>query len=132
MPGRDNTQRDLVIVVDDDPAVRDSVVMLLESCGWRVVAFASAQAMLAGVIPRSARRCLLVDLQLPGMTGLELLEHLRARGCALPAIVMTGRIDRGARLREDVTRVGALALLDKPLDADELEATVARALAASV
>jgi two-component system, LuxR family, response regulator FixJ len=105
----------MVEIIDDDDAVRDSTKALLESYGYEVCAHASAEHFLAdkGLKPD----CLLVDHHMPGMTGLDLLELLRARGDSTPALMMTGRSDPSLEPR--ASRVGA-ALLHKPVPEDEL------------
>jgi two-component system, LuxR family, response regulator FixJ len=114
-----------VYVVDDDEAVRDSMRALLESWGMEVADFASAADFLA----RDGRAdgCLLLDLHMPGMNGLELLEHMQQQGTLLPTIVITGRSD--SVLKERALRAGALVLLDKPVDDDLLIASLERAFA---
>jgi two-component system response regulator FixJ len=115
-----------VYVVDDDEAVRDSMRVLLESWGLEVADFPSAGDFLA----RNAEDgfgCLLLDLHMPGMNGLELLEHMQAQGMRLPTIVITGRSD--SFLKERALRAGALALLDKPVDDVVLMSSLERAFA---
>jgi two-component system, LuxR family, response regulator FixJ len=117
----------LVHVVDDDEAVRDSTRVLLESYGMEVRDYASAQDFLAAN-RKNPTGCLLLDLHMPGMTGLELLEHLRRDGSNLPVIIITGRGD--SVLKERAARAGAVALLDKPVDNDVLLNSLTHALAA--
>ena len=116
-----------VCVVDDDEAVRDSMRVLLESLGMEVADFPSASDFLSRDGDTDAG-CLLLDLHMPGMTGLELLEHLRNEGTRLPTIIITGRSD--PVLRERALKAGAVALLDKPVDDDILMSSLERAFEA--
>lgn len=113
----EHSQGQFVCVVDDDAAVRDSVRVLLESHGLVVRDYASAREFLDDATGMDAG-CLLLDLHMPEMTGLELLESLRQQKIPTAAIVITGRSDSALRARAQ--RAGALALLDKPVDEDEL------------
>ena len=119
------TVSQLVYVVDDDEAVRDSTRVVLESYGMNVKTFGSANAFLAEV-DDSSEGCLLLDQHMPEMTGLEFLEVLRAKHRALPVIMITGRSDAG--FRERALRAGAVALLDKPVADDDLIRAIDTAL----
>lgn len=88
----DQTISRKVYVVDDDDAVRDSMRVLLESSGLDVRVYSSAQEFLAHVC-KSPKGCLLLDLHMPGMSGVELLEALRMQGSRLPVVIITGRSD---------------------------------------
>ena len=112
-----------IYLVDDDPAVRDSLRTMLEAFGMEVRDYPSAKDFLADPY-RNKRGCLVVDLHMPEMGGLELLESLRQQGSSLPVIVFTGRGD--VNLREHVERSGAIALLAKPVDTDLLLQTIER------
>jgi FixJ family two-component response regulator len=115
----------VVHVVDDDEAVRDSMRALLESYGFEVRDYASAREFLLGA-PLHPKGCMLLDLHMPGMSGLELLDMLQARGSKFPVIAVTGRGD--VVLRERVTRAGALMLLDKPVPDNTLLSSLSNAL----
>ena len=117
----------VVHVVDDDEAVRDSMRALLESYDIEVRDYASAGEFLAG--QPSNHGCVLLDLHMPGMSGLELLETLQDQGSNLSVIAITGRGD--SALKERTVRAGAVTLLNKPVTDDRLIATLARAFALS-
>lgn len=110
MPDR---RRPLVGVVDDDAAVRDSLQFLLEAAGYRVVAFSSAEQCLA-TIGEEHIACLLLDHHMPLVTGLDLLQRLRALGHDLPVALMTG--SPSPRLTQHALELGVIAVLEKPLD----------------
>ena len=100
------------IIVDDDPAVRDSLRLLLESHGFAVVAYENAQGLLnRRKLP--ACGCLLIDVALPDLNGITLLGRLRARGSHLPAVMISGRVT--PRLRTEAQEGGAMAVMEKPL-----------------
>ena len=113
-------------IVDDDDAVRDSMRALLESLGFEVHDYSSALDFLkrGGEPPRG---CLLLDLHMPIMTGIDLLEHMQSEGVSLPTSVITGRGD--PLLRERALRSGALALIDKPVTDEVLLGAIGRAFA---
>jgi FixJ family two-component response regulator len=113
-------------IVDDDDAVRDSMRALLESLGFAVHDYSSAVDFLNRGGERS-KGCLLLDLHMPAMTGIDLLEHMRSEGVSLPTIVITGRGD--PILRERALRIGALALIDKPVTDEALLGAIGRAFA---
>lgn len=112
-----------VCIVEDDADVRASVRLLLEVTGYRVVEFANAEAFLRATDGRDAA-CLVFDLYMGGMTGLDLLESLRSNGVQTPAIIMTAN---GDELDARCARAGALVLLHKPSAASEMLAWVAHA-----
>lgn len=111
-----------IYVIEDDDAVRDSVQALLEPAGFVVRAYSSAEAFLqdfeAVYSGDEGRACVLLDLQMPGMGGQELVEILSKRAGDLAIVVMTGNADDKSRLQ--VLESGAVALLEKPFDADHL------------
>jgi FixJ family two-component response regulator len=107
----------LVYVVDDNRAVRDSLVSLLTSNGIAVRSFASAKDFLTRRA-QAASGCLILDLYMPELSGLELLRLLRARGNQIPVIAISGR--RDAVLDAALRRESVLAVLSKPFDDQEL------------
>lgn len=117
-----------VYVIDDDEAVRDSMRAVLESFEIDVSDYQSASDFLARV-NAPANGCMLLDLHMPGMSGLELLALMRQRGWDLPVIVMTGRSDD--LLKERALRAGVTALLDKPIDESTLMNALDRAFVCS-
>ncbi|HEX6851397.1 MAG TPA: response regulator [Candidatus Polarisedimenticolaceae bacterium] len=100
-----------VLVVDDDDSVREAVERLLAAAGFESAAFLSAEALLATDFAVEAT-CVVSDLRLPGMSGLELLAALRSRGIESPLILITAHDAPG--LRETALRCGASAYLAKP------------------
>lgn len=102
-----------VFLVDDDPDVRDALAFLLRTAGFTVDAYASAPAFLARPNPAAAG-CLVADVRMPGLSGLQLLERLAAEGDRLPVVVITGHGDVGACRR--AFRAGAVDFLTKPVD----------------
>lgn len=119
-----------VYVVDDDDAVRDSLVALLEPEGFVVQTFSSADGFLDDLRQNpsgnSGHACLLLDLNMPGKGGLDLLAILSERDCGLPVVVMTGNVDE--RTKRQAPQGGAVAFLEKPVDADHLTASLRNAL----
>lgn len=105
-----------ICVIDDDRAVRESTVALLETAGYTVKPFASADDFLRHPTSQAAD-CLLCDLNMPGLNGLELLELLRSRGITAPAIILTAN---GERPGERMTRAGVLKVLRKPVSEADL------------
>jgi two-component system response regulator FixJ len=120
--------RDTVFVVDDDEAVRESLAAILEAQGFSAVAFASAEAFLLGYVPAPAG-CAVIDLRMPGMDGLTLLEHMRAKGLQLPVVVVTGHGDVPLAVR--AMKAGALDFIEKPYSNAALLEAVRRGLDAA-
>jgi FixJ family two-component response regulator len=118
----------LVFVVDDDPSVRRSVTRLLESSGYAVEAFASAREFLARS-PHPGPCCLVLDVRMPGLTGLELQERLVAGGRRMSIVFVTGHVDVPKSV--EAMKGGAVDLLTKPVDARDLLAAVQRCMAKS-
>lgn len=118
----------IVHVVDDDPAVRASLRFLLESAGFAVSVHATAEAFLLAAAEGEPIGCLLTDVQMPDVSGLELQSRLAADGRRSPVIVMTGHGDVPTAVQ--AMKDGALDFLEKPFDDDQLLDAVRRALAA--
>ena len=114
-------------IVDDEDAVRDSLAILLESSGIATRSFASGAALLA--VELDACDCLLVDLRMPDMGGLEVLAELQARGHPPPVIIMTGHGD--ALIERQVKDAGAFAMLDKPIAEETLLGAIGSAFGES-
>jgi len=115
----------IVYVVDDDPAVLKAVSRLLRSAGLQVAPFDSPQRFLDRVDP-AAHACVLLDMGMPGLNGLELQKSLAASGAELPIIFLTGRSDIPRSLR--AMKQGAVDFLTKPADEEELIEAVRSAL----
>jgi FixJ family two-component response regulator len=115
-----------VYVVDDDPDVRTAIGRLLEADGLEVATFASAQQFLDGY-DRDAPGCLVLDLALPGLNGLELQRVLEEQASVLPIVFLTGRGDIAASVQ--AMKHGAADFLTKPVDDTRLIAAVREALA---
>lgn len=114
-------------LVDDDAAFRRSLVFLLESMGWPVQAHASAADYLdAGLPALEQTGCLLLDVRMPGMSGLELQQALIARGCRLPIVFITGHGD--VELAVQAMKHGAFDFLEKPFRDQRLLDVVSAAL----
>lgn len=114
-----------VIVLDDDRATRRSLTLALELAGYRVRSYASAEAMLEDIDPAQSG-CLLTDLMMPGMTGLQVQEVLNARGCTMPVIFMSAFADVPATVR--AMRGGAIDFVEKPCSTEVLITRIEAAL----
>src|SRR5262245_12908146 len=102
----------LISIVDDDESLRNSLANLIRSLGYRAQAFPSAEAFLAAEQVQDTA-CLVIDVRMPGMTGLELQRHLAAAAWRVPVIFVTAHADdRGVRAR--ALQAGAVAFLYKP------------------
>ena len=116
----------LVAVVDDDISVRESLESLIRSVGLAVRLFASAEEFLNSDHPRKAD-CLILDVRLPGMSGIELHRHLLARSCKVPVIFITAH-GSDDRARSEAASDWTVAYLTKPFSEDELLDAVNAAL----
>ena len=115
----------VVCVVDDDESLRRSVRNLLSSVGFRVETFVSAEEFLESA-HRANTGCLVLDLRMAGMNGLDLLRHLAATGSRIPVIILTAHGDEEARRQS--LEAGAVAFLGKPFRSDALLDAVRTAL----
>ncbi|HWZ77372.1 MAG TPA: response regulator [Candidatus Sulfotelmatobacter sp.] len=117
----------LISVVDDDESVRRSTRLLVESFGYRAAVFESAEGFLRfGQLQDTS--CLVLDVQMPGMDGLELQTQLAAEGCRIPVIFITAHDDQESRRR--ALRSGAVAFLGKPFTDQQLLQAISFSLAA--
>jgi FixJ family two-component response regulator len=115
----------IVAVIEDDAAARRALTRMLRAQGIRVASFSSAEELLQG-ISETRPRCLVIDVILPGMSGPDLLDRLRADHVTLPAIFVTGRIDAPQVLRR--RGLGEIPCLQKPFEPSRLVQAVTRAL----
>ena len=116
----------LVAVVDDDISVRESLESLISSVGLEVRVSASAEEFLNSAHPRKAD-CLVLDVRLPGMSGIELHHHLMTRKCNVPVIFITAHASDN-RARSEAASDWTVAYLTKPFDEDEFLDAVNAAL----
>lgn len=117
-----------VVVVDDDSSVLPALARLIRAAGFAVRTFDRPSALLASEVPKT-NACMLVDLHLPEMNGVELCKALGESGRGLPAIMITGRSD--AETRRLLEHADSVATLSKPVDEQVLLAAIKRALACS-
>ena len=118
-------QHPLISIVEDDQPFRESMQKLVRALGYTVEAFSSAADFLASpLLPETA--CLVTDVQMPGMTGVELQGHLIDAGYAIPTILVTAYPDEAVRKR--ALKNGAVCYLSKPVDDEHLERCLRSAL----
>jgi len=117
-----------VLVVDDDPSVLRSLNRLVTASGFHVETFGRPSELIARETPRS-NACMVVDIDMPEMTGIEMCEVLKASGRCLPTILITGRTD--AKIRSLAAQSDAVAVLFKPFEEEPLLDAIARAIALS-
>jgi FixJ family two-component response regulator len=122
-----STIKKLVAVVDDDELCRTAVQRLLKASGFAATSFGSAEDLLkSGQLPEIA--CLIADIRMPGMSGLDLQAKLKAESCAIPIVFITAHGDEKMRLQ--AMRAGAVGFLAKPFDSGILLDRVRAALEA--
>lgn len=114
-----------VVLVDDDKSVRESLQWLIESIDLRVVTYGSAAEFIESFDP-FAPGCLVLDVRMPGMSGLELQENLAAHRCGLPVIIITGHADVPMSIR--AFERGAFAFLEKPVNQQVLLEKISKAI----
>src|SRR3954468_12633762 len=114
-----------VYVIDDDAAMRDSLNFLLESCGFGVTLFDNAQGFL-DALPGLAFGCVLSDVRMPGLDGIELLKRMKAQQSPFPILIMTGHGD--VPLAVEAMKLGAVDFLEKPFDDDRLTGMIETAI----
>ena len=115
----------LVYVIDDDPAMRDSLDFLLDAAGLKVRLFDSAVSFLEA-LPELGPGCIVSDVRMPNLDGLELLKRLRETNKSLPIIIMTGHGD--IPLAVEAMKLGAIDFIEKPFEDDRLIGTITAAL----
>jgi FixJ family two-component response regulator len=117
----------VIAIVDDEVTMLRALRRLLRSAGFAAATYTSAEEFLrSGLQQRIA--CLVLDIQMPGMTGLDLLTRMAASGVALPVIIITARADEQTRLRAE--QAGVVAYLRKPFEEEALLEAIRRVLAA--
>ena len=116
---------ELIFVVDDDDAVRASLQALLETEGYRTIQFESGIAFLDS-LDSGPGACVLLDVKMPGLDGLEVQRRINDRGVRLPVVIVTGHGDIAMAVQ--AMRAGAADFLEKPVSRDRLLASVARAI----
>jgi FixJ family two-component response regulator len=117
--------RPVVVLVEDDERLRDALMGVLTVSGFRVAPFSSTEAAVEAA-PWATAACLIVDIRLPGMSGLELLRYLRGRGDSMPVIVLTADTRRATR--EAATSLGVSTYLEKPVRGRVVAAAVREAI----
>ena len=117
--------RPLVVLVEDDERLRDALTGVLTVSGFRVASFSNTEAAIDAA-PWATAACLIVDIRLPGMSGLELLQCLQGRGDSMPAIVLTA--DTRPVTRDAAMRLGVSAYLEKPARGRVVAAAVHEAI----
>ena len=111
----------LISVVDDDESVRRTTKLLIESFGYRATVFESAETLLRlGQLNKTS--CLIVDIQMPGMDGLQLQSHLAIEGWSIPIIFITAYGNK--QVRRKAMQAGAVAFLEKPFGDEQLLASI--------
>ena len=121
-----NDASHMVFLIDDEPSVLKALARVIGATGFRTASFSSPQSFLEQYEP-AARGCIVLDVSMPGFTGLELQQALIEKNCSLPIVFLTARGDIPTSVR--AMKHGAVDFLTKPVDDDDLIAAVDRALA---
>ena len=119
-------RKPIVFVVDDDPSIRESLSLLLNSAGYKVETFASAKEFLESDPSSSGPACLVSDVKMPGLSGLDLQKELKSKNCVIPIIFITGHGD--IPMSVQAMKKGAVDFLPKPFDDNDLLDAVKEAL----
>lgn len=117
----------LIAIIDDDESLRSALLALVRSLGYRGIGFASAEEFLASAESRGSA-CIVTDIQMSGISGIELTQRLIAQGTAAPVILITARTEPA--LLDRAQHCGALCVLRKPFAAEALIGCLETALAA--
>ena len=118
-------RRKVVAILDDDRSIRDGVATLVAALGYRTEVYSSGEEFIDAAI-KSEAGCLLVDIQLGDLSGVELVRHLLAMGFTFPVIFMTGSQDE--LVRKQATELGCVAYLLKPLPRNQLVDAITEAI----
>ncbi|WP_456621381.1 MULTISPECIES: response regulator FixJ [unclassified Bradyrhizobium] len=119
------TTKGIIYVIDDDEAMRDSLNFLLDSAGFGVTLFDNAQSFL-DALPGLAFGCVVSDVRMPGLDGIELLKRMKAQQCPFPILIMTGHGD--VPLAVEAMKLGAIDFLEKPFEDDRLTTMIESAI----
>lgn len=119
------TTKGIVYVIDDDDAMRDSLNFLLDSSGYSVTLFDDAQRFM-DALPGLAFGCVVSDVRMPGIDGIELLKRMKAQHSPFPILIMTGHGD--VPLAVEAMKLGAVDFLEKPFEDDRLIAMIETAI----
>jgi FixJ family two-component response regulator len=112
-----NLQARTIAVIDDDPRVLESLLNFLASCGYKAESYLSAEQFLgSGGLSRS--KCVIADIEMPRMSGLGLLQHIRSSNCAVPVVLITGKPSENSE--SFYLERGAIGFFRKPVDCDAL------------
>jgi two-component system response regulator FixJ len=114
-----------VYVIDDDPAIRDAISLLLKAEGMEVHAYSSASDFL-GAIQNHSNGCVVADVRLPGISGIELVSVIKERGFSIPVVIITGHGDVGLAVK--AMKLGACDFIEKPFHDDALIEAVRAAI----